>query len=53
MSFLDLSEDSGAKTKLSTLHDELKSGGFPEIPPIGNKKQARKHTENLFNFSIK
>ncbi|XP_070706328.1 tyrosine-protein phosphatase non-receptor type 13 isoform X2 [Pempheris klunzingeri] len=30
----DLSDDSGAKTKLYTLHDELKSGGFPPIPPI-------------------
>ncbi|KAK5852166.1 hypothetical protein PBY51_023658 [Eleginops maclovinus] len=30
----DLSEDSGAKTKMFTLNDELKSRGFPSIPPI-------------------
>ncbi|KAM3599920.1 uncharacterized protein V6R79_013813 [Siganus canaliculatus] len=30
----DLSEDSGAKTKWSSLHDELKSGSAPPIPPI-------------------
>ncbi|XP_034080001.1 tyrosine-protein phosphatase non-receptor type 13 isoform X2 [Gymnodraco acuticeps] len=30
----DLSDDSGAKTKLFTLNDELKSSGFPSIPPI-------------------
>lgn len=43
----DLSEDSGAKTKLCAPHDELKSGGFPPIPPIGNNIQARQCTENL------
>eukprot|EP00064_Thunnus_orientalis_P004509 superscaffoldBa00000410_g4521 len=30
----DLSEDSGVKTKLCSPHDELKSSGFPVIPPI-------------------
>lgn len=43
----DLSEDSGAKTKLFSLHDELKSGSCPPIPPIGNNIEARKCTENL------
>ncbi|XP_027137891.1 tyrosine-protein phosphatase non-receptor type 13 isoform X3 [Larimichthys crocea] len=49
----DLSEDSGAKTKLSTLHDELKSGGFPEIPPIDyddgplEQKRETEHSAEL------
>ncbi|KAM7368864.1 hypothetical protein PAMP_013169 [Pampus punctatissimus] len=30
----DLSEDSGVKTKLCSPHDDLKSGGFPQLPQI-------------------
>ncbi|XP_032395191.1 tyrosine-protein phosphatase non-receptor type 13 isoform X2 [Etheostoma spectabile] len=49
----DLSEDSGAKTKLFTLHDELKSGGFPPIPPIDyeddplGQKRETEHSAEL------
>ncbi|XP_076613627.1 tyrosine-protein phosphatase non-receptor type 13 isoform X2 [Chaetodon auriga] len=49
----DLSEDSRAKTKLRTLHDELKSGGFPPIPPIDyedgplDKKTEMEHSAEL------
>lgn len=35
-----LSEDSGAKTKMGALHNELKSGSFPLIPPIGTNIQS-------------
>ncbi|XP_029300325.1 tyrosine-protein phosphatase non-receptor type 13 isoform X2 [Cottoperca gobio] len=49
----DLSEDSGAKTKLFTLHDELKSVGFPSIPPIDyahdplEQKRETEHSAEL------
>ncbi|XP_070780338.1 tyrosine-protein phosphatase non-receptor type 13 isoform X2 [Enoplosus armatus] len=49
----DLSEDSGAKTKLRTLHDELKYGGFPLIPPIDyedgplEQKRETEHSAEL------
>lgn len=39
LSFLflsDMSEDSGVKTKLRALHDELKSGNYPSLPPAGD-----------------
>lgn len=45
--FTDLSDDSGAKTKLFTLNDELKSSGFPSLPPIGKDTQAGKCTLNI------
>lgn len=38
---LDLSEDSGVKTKP---HDEPKSGGFPVIPPIGETYMVQNWT---------
>ncbi|KAL6096748.1 ptpn13 [Pungitius sinensis] len=48
----DLSEHSGAKTKPFTLHDELKAGGCPPIPPIdyeddplGHKREAELSAE--------
>uniref|UniRef100_A0AAQ4RS97 Tyrosine-protein phosphatase non-receptor type 13 n=1 Tax=Gasterosteus aculeatus aculeatus TaxID=481459 RepID=A0AAQ4RS97_GASAC len=48
----DLSEHSGAKTKPFTLHDELKAGGCPPIPPIdyeddplGHKREAERSAE--------
>lgn len=37
----DLSEDSGAKIKTG------KSGGFPQIPAIGNNIKPLKWTDNL------
>lgn len=39
----DLSEDSGAKTKLFPLHGELKSSGCPPIPPIDYEDDGREH----------
>ncbi|XP_041815655.1 tyrosine-protein phosphatase non-receptor type 13 isoform X4 [Chelmon rostratus] len=49
----DLSEDSRVKSKLRTLHDELKSGSFPPIPPIDyedgplEKKREMEHSAEL------
>ncbi|XP_059213928.1 tyrosine-protein phosphatase non-receptor type 13 [Centropristis striata] len=49
----DLSEDSGVKTKQFTLRDELKSGGFPPIPPIDyeddplEQKRETEHSAEL------
>uniref|UniRef100_A0A8D3A1S3 Tyrosine-protein phosphatase non-receptor type 13 n=1 Tax=Scophthalmus maximus TaxID=52904 RepID=A0A8D3A1S3_SCOMX len=50
----DLSEDSGVKTKLCTPHDQLKSGGFPAIPPIDYEDDPldqRRETEHSADFS--
>ncbi|XP_031716160.1 tyrosine-protein phosphatase non-receptor type 13 isoform X2 [Anarrhichthys ocellatus] len=50
----DLSEDNGAKTKLFSLHDELKPGGGPPIPPIDYEDDPRGHrreTEHSAEFS--
>ncbi|XP_050928891.1 LOW QUALITY PROTEIN: tyrosine-protein phosphatase non-receptor type 13 [Lates calcarifer] len=50
----DLSEDSGVKTKLSTPHDELKSGSFPPIPPIDyddGPLEQKRETEHSAEFS--
>nr|XP_033502544.1 tyrosine-protein phosphatase non-receptor type 13 isoform X2 [Epinephelus lanceolatus] len=50
----DLSEDSGAKTKLFSLHDKLKSGSFPPIPPIDyedDPRERRRETEHSAELS--
>ncbi|XP_040014085.1 tyrosine-protein phosphatase non-receptor type 13 isoform X3 [Xiphias gladius] len=50
----DLSEDSGVKTKLCTPQDELKSGGFPPIPPIDYEDdplKQKRDTEHSAEFS--
>ncbi|XP_074474220.1 tyrosine-protein phosphatase non-receptor type 13 isoform X2 [Sebastes fasciatus] len=50
----DLSEDSGAKTKLFSLHDELKSGSCPPIPPIDygdDPLEHKRETENSAELS--
>nr|XP_019937658.1 PREDICTED: tyrosine-protein phosphatase non-receptor type 13 isoform X3 [Paralichthys olivaceus] len=49
----DLSEDSGVKTKLCSPHDEMKSGGFPPIPPIDYEDgpEQRREAEHSADFS--
>ncbi|XP_042364711.1 tyrosine-protein phosphatase non-receptor type 13 isoform X3 [Plectropomus leopardus] len=50
----DLSEDSGAKTKLFPLHDKLKSGSVPPIPPIDyadDLPEQRRETEHSAELS--
>nr|XP_057908252.1 tyrosine-protein phosphatase non-receptor type 13 isoform X2 [Doryrhamphus excisus] len=47
----DLSEDSGVKTKLGSLHERLKSGSFPTLPPTDYDEeppqQRRVHSAEL------
>lgn len=61
LSFLflsDMSEDSGVKTKLRALHDELKSGNYPSLPPAGddilqhNVLKSRQNIVDLLYQSI-
>ncbi|XP_038589327.1 tyrosine-protein phosphatase non-receptor type 13 isoform X2 [Micropterus salmoides] len=50
----DLSEDSGAKTKLPTLRNEMKYGGFPLIPPTdyeGGPLEQKRETEHSAELS--
>ncbi|XP_035523727.1 tyrosine-protein phosphatase non-receptor type 13 isoform X4 [Morone saxatilis] len=47
----DLSEDSGAKTKLFTLLDQHKSGGLPPIPPIDYEEEHKRELEHSAELS--
>uniref|UniRef100_A0A671V945 Tyrosine-protein phosphatase non-receptor type 13 n=1 Tax=Sparus aurata TaxID=8175 RepID=A0A671V945_SPAAU len=47
----DMSEDSGVKTKLRALHDELKSGNYPSLPPADYEEDGPRETEHSAELS--